>query len=54
MESYRYVLINRRTEETVGRFNDLQRARRKRDKLDNEYGGYIHHIREIESQRNML
>jgi hypothetical protein len=44
----RYILINSRTNETKGNFSTIKRARNKRDKLDNEYGGYIHHIKEVE------
>lgn len=43
----RYLLINSKTGKTVGNFSTKERARRKRDKLDNEYGGYVHHIREV-------
>jgi hypothetical protein len=43
----RYLLINSKTNEKVGDFSTRQRASRKQDKLDNEYGGYIHHIKEV-------
>jgi hypothetical protein len=51
MTNTKYLLINGRTNKIVGNFNNLQRARNRLDKLDNEYGGYIHRIRENEFYR---
>ena len=39
------------TWETVGKAGTLQGARRSRDKRDNEYGGYNHHILDSTGKR---
>lgn len=41
-----YIVYNAKTEEIKGRYKSKKSARNRRDKLDNEYGGYIYAIKE--------
>ena len=36
-----YCVVNRSTLKVEGKYSTVKRARRKLDKVDNEYGGYI-------------
>lgn len=36
-----YCVINRMTLKVEGKYSTVKRARRKVDKVDNEYGGYV-------------
>jgi len=42
-----YQIIDSRTQQIVGTFQSYIRASRKRDKLDNEYGGYRYQVRKV-------
>jgi hypothetical protein len=50
-----YMVIDRKTGDKIGKgsYQSIKRARNKRDKLDNEYGGYRYFVREIETQMNV-
>jgi len=48
-----FSIVSHRTGETVGKAGTLQGARRSRDKRDNEYGGYNHHILDSTGKRRM-
>jgi hypothetical protein len=48
-----YVVIDRKTGDKIGSYQSVKRARNKRDKLDNEYGGYRYFVREVETQRTV-
>lgn len=41
-----FQVINRKTGFVVGTYSTKQRARNAVDKKDNEYGAYVHSIRE--------
>ncbi len=41
----RYLVIDRQTNEIVGTFTSEKRARTRRDKLDNAYGGYRFYVK---------
>ena len=43
----KYQVYNRKTQKIIGTYSNLKTARRKRDRADNDYGSYIHAIREI-------
>lgn len=42
----KYVVVDRKTNEIVGTYKCVKKARRKRDKLDNEYGSYRYTVKE--------
>jgi len=48
----KYLVYDRKTNKTVGKFNNIKRARNKVDKLDNEYGGYNYGIKEDVISKN--
>lgn len=48
-----YMIIDGKTGDKVGTYSSVKRARNKRDKLDNKYGGYRYHIKEVETQMNV-
>ena len=48
----KFKIVNRYTNEVVGSYNDVKRARRKRDKLDNDYGSYAYAVIEEETNKH--
>lgn len=42
-----FELIDRHTGKVVGKYRSVIRARRARDRKDNEYGGYRYHVRKM-------
>jgi hypothetical protein len=48
-----YMVIDGRTDSVIGKYRSVKRARNKRDKLDNEYGGYRYFVKEVETQMNV-
>jgi hypothetical protein len=48
-----FTIYNRRTGESVGKANTIKGARQSRDRNDNEYGGYAHHIKDSEGNPRM-
>jgi len=48
MSSILYVIIHKNTGRQIGRpYSDLSRIRRRADRLDNEYGAYVHLVRRL-------
>jgi hypothetical protein len=46
----KYQVYNRQTQKVVGTYVNRKTALKKRDKADNEYGSYVHTIREVLTQ----
>lgn len=46
--SNKFLVIDNQTGMIVGRFSTRKRASNKVDRLDNEYGGYRFHVKEVE------
>jgi hypothetical protein len=44
-----YKVIDRKTGKVIGIYQTLKRAKRKIDKLDNEYGAYRYYSHKIET-----
>lgn len=40
----KFAVIDRQTGSTVGTYSTAKKARTKRDKLDNAYGGYRYYV----------
>lgn len=43
-----YQVIDRITGKIVGTYNNRRSAQNKRDKLDNQYGGYRYYVKAVE------
>lgn len=48
-----FIVVDRKTGDKVGSYQSVKRARNKRDKLDNEYGGYRYVIKDLQTLMNV-